>query len=393
MSYKLHVRTNTTNTTRRFPSSVAVFFTCCLCKKTPAVAMCERDGAAKRRRERPLRSWAKHERQTVAMALAEVLHHPAPRRPKTARAGVRPGVLEDPGPRRETEHELYAASRGPRPPSPGVPSLATPLLAGQVTEVLDTSTLAFLTRAVMEEKKKAEVEKEERMRRQRRQAEEHEERMLALNRRVRDDLPLTPAEHAAWKEWACRPLSSAGKRRKRKKKRKQKLPLCALPRHGCRRLCDHQRQVPAVRIPVMMQRQVPTVHSFLLPVQFLDTVLDMPVVVLRQVHGFMVQKTVVRPQLQFIVGRRHSFRAADADPHGPDCSADHGDSTVAAYFGGRCPCCAGRAHSLVLPWRRPWRSHSCSSLRNPTLSTALRIWQSLVRRSPLVHRFMDSCGR
>ena len=156
------------------------------------------------------------------MALAEALHHSAPRRPKTARVGVRPGVLEDPEPRRETEHELYAAPRGPKPPSPGVPSLATMLLAGQATEVLDASTLAFLTRAVLEEKKKAEVEKEARMRRQRRQAEEHEERMLALNRRVRDDLPLTPSEHAAWKEWACRLLSSAGKRRKRKKRKKKK---------------------------------------------------------------------------------------------------------------------------------------------------------------------------
>ena len=34
--------------------------------------------------------------------------------------------------------------------------------------------------------------------------------------------------------------------------------------------------------------------------QFLDTVLDMPVVVLRQVSGSMVQKTVVLPQLQSI---------------------------------------------------------------------------------------------
>ena len=92
---------------------------------------------------------------------------------------MRPGVLEDRAPRRETEHELYAA------PSPGVPSLATPLLAGQATEELDASTLAFLTRAVLEEKKKAEAEKaakekvkEERRRRQRRQAMEQE--FLAL---------------------------------------------------------------------------------------------------------------------------------------------------------------------------------------------------------------------
>ena len=86
-------------------------------------------GAAARRRQRGLRAQLRHEQQSVAMALAVATHHSAPRRPKTARVGVRPGVLEDPGLRRETEHELYAALRGPKPPSLGVPSLATPLLA------------------------------------------------------------------------------------------------------------------------------------------------------------------------------------------------------------------------------------------------------------------------
>ena len=46
-------------------------------------------GAAKRRRERRLRSWLRHERMTVAMALAEVTHHTAPRGQKTARPGER----------------------------------------------------------------------------------------------------------------------------------------------------------------------------------------------------------------------------------------------------------------------------------------------------------------
>ena len=64
-------------------------------------------GAAMRRRERRLRSWAKHEWMTVAMALAENLHHSrqkveggehdGPRAQKTARAtGARPSVLEEP---------------------------------------------------------------------------------------------------------------------------------------------------------------------------------------------------------------------------------------------------------------------------------------------------------
>ena len=45
-------------------------------------------GAARRRRERRLRSWLKHERMTVAMALAEASHRTAPRGQRTARAGV-----------------------------------------------------------------------------------------------------------------------------------------------------------------------------------------------------------------------------------------------------------------------------------------------------------------
>ena len=60
------------------------------------------------------------------------------------------------------------------------------------------------------------------------QEQEHEEKVLLLNRRVRHDLPLTAAEHAAWRRWimadpAASSSSSAGKRRKRKKRKKRKL--------------------------------------------------------------------------------------------------------------------------------------------------------------------------
>ena len=44
-------------------------------------------GAAQRRRERRLRSWYRHEQQTVRMALATYSHHSALRGQKTARAG------------------------------------------------------------------------------------------------------------------------------------------------------------------------------------------------------------------------------------------------------------------------------------------------------------------
>ena len=84
-----------------------------------AVAMDgERDvrgaGSARRRRERRLRCMLRHERQTVAMALAEQLHHSANR------------VERDAALRRQTtrareveERELHDAPRRQKPPPPG----------------------------------------------------------------------------------------------------------------------------------------------------------------------------------------------------------------------------------------------------------------------------------
>ena len=55
----------------------ALFFCGVLCAGSGCWPMAGGAGAAKRRRERRLRSWAKHERLTVAMALAEQHHHSA----------------------------------------------------------------------------------------------------------------------------------------------------------------------------------------------------------------------------------------------------------------------------------------------------------------------------
>ena len=53
-------------------------------------------GASKRRRERRLRSWLKHERQTVRMVLAETFHHSsAPLPPKFKEELVRRHVQQD----------------------------------------------------------------------------------------------------------------------------------------------------------------------------------------------------------------------------------------------------------------------------------------------------------
>ena len=76
------------------------------------MAACDGTSAAKRRRERRLRSMLRHERQTVAMAIAEFTHHSAPRGQKTARAGEGGG----------REKNYMAKPRiMPPPPSPPPP--------------------------------------------------------------------------------------------------------------------------------------------------------------------------------------------------------------------------------------------------------------------------------
>ena len=199
---------------------------------------------------------------------------------------------------------------------------------------------------------------EEKERRRKREEAQQGARMQELHRRVMANEQLNPAESCAWRKWAGHLPSEPRRKKKRKKK---KLPRAPRPRQGCRRLCDHQRHVPAVRITVVTQRQVPTVHLFMLPVLFLD----MPVAVLRQVPGLMVQKTVVRPQLPSIHGRRHSLSSSrGSSPWSRLFTRPQRFSSCCLISGGRCLCCAGRAVSPVLPWRRSWRSHSCSSLRN-----------------------------
>ena len=74
-----NTNTNNTNTKTNQPTTNNVVFFC----RSPLLnisgqPMTQRDtGAAKRRRERPFRSWLQHERLTVAVALAESLHHSA----------------------------------------------------------------------------------------------------------------------------------------------------------------------------------------------------------------------------------------------------------------------------------------------------------------------------
>ena len=123
-------------------------------------------GAAQRRRERRLRSWLRHERQTVAMVLAEACHHSSGTFPptlkerrmagqdaygalwgqKTARtAGLHPDELVEPGVQVRAVTVGYVAAR--------VPTLAGHRLASD-DDGVDGRTVRFLLKQSLAEKKK-----------------------------------------------------------------------------------------------------------------------------------------------------------------------------------------------------------------------------------------------
>ena len=219
-------------------------------------------GAARRRRERRLRSMLRHEQQTVRMALAAALHHSAgpkekvemqqngaPRGQKTAarareveeqathdglRAqtapppGVRPGSLAEPGPQR--------SDRSLRRSSGQTPLLGVPSLADAPAEAIDGRTLRYLLKANLARKKNEEEEEEDEEEEERK----YKERAAESRRRAQALL-----DHAA-----------SLPKRKKKKRKKKKLPRTPRPRQGRRRPCDHQRHVLAVRgasVPVHRQ--------------------------------------------------------------------------------------------------------------------------------------------
>ena len=95
-----------TTTSQTFSPREPLFFLWILhVKRASGQLLAARDSAARRRRERRLRSWLKHERLTVAMALAECLHHSA-QRPEKARA------------REVEEQDQHEASRRQKAPPP-----------------------------------------------------------------------------------------------------------------------------------------------------------------------------------------------------------------------------------------------------------------------------------
>ena len=119
---------------------------CVACCETPAVGLMA-DGAgtsAMRRRQRRLRSWLRHERQTVAMELAAAVHHSrdarsevaheALRGQKTANSGTRPEPLEE-----VSEPQVGAATVGYV--AAPVPFLSSLVLADTAAEAVDARTV------------------------------------------------------------------------------------------------------------------------------------------------------------------------------------------------------------------------------------------------------------
>ena len=192
----------------------------------------EHDGSARRRRMRRLRQWQRHERMTVAMALAEATHHAAPRR-QTPVSAIREEVehATHSGPRARRLHlqgSGRASLRSPgrrgataacgalrrslrRSAGESLRTLALSSLAGSAGE--EISTLSFLTRSILKIR-------------------EEEEKVQAMREEVRDPDGWNQATGSDgvqffWHRRTRRSvlvLPPSASRRKRKKRRKKKLP-------------------------------------------------------------------------------------------------------------------------------------------------------------------------
>ena len=216
------------------------------------------EGSARRRRERHLRAWWRHEQASVSAAVVSDLHHSCDVGPvlyealrghkKTTEGeveehvthaalraqtgpppGKRPGILPEPGPQRSDRTVRRFAGSLP------TPDLS--VLAGALGEAVDTSALRFLAAAALEDLRKLEeeakvkekVKEEENLKmleKEKAKTAAREEKMQRLNDRVRLDLPPTQEEWAAWYRWnGIKPStssSSSGTRRKRKKRRRKR---------------------------------------------------------------------------------------------------------------------------------------------------------------------------
>ena len=139
--------------------------------ETSAVNMMNVDGAgaAKRRRERRLLSWLRHERMTVAAELSAALHH-SHGGGQVKHVGLRAQKTDSPADGEEVVQATHEAPRGMRPGSlaepkpqrsdrsllrsPGETLLNVPSLADASAEAIDGRTLQFLFKKTLALKKK-----------------------------------------------------------------------------------------------------------------------------------------------------------------------------------------------------------------------------------------------
>ena len=200
-------------------------------------------GAARRRRERQLRSFLRHEELSVKMALARALHHSAQpggpvveepeeevefeehaglRAQNTPPPGSRPGVLKDPGPPWvEAVTVGYVAA--------GAPSLVVASVAAH--DGLDDATVQFLLQqsllAVAAEEEEAREREEvkvlqEKVKEKERRIVEEIDRLRGLGENDRSPLlTRTCAWYVARRDLLAK---LEKKKRKRKKRSKKKLP-------------------------------------------------------------------------------------------------------------------------------------------------------------------------
>ena len=137
-----------------------------------------------------------------------------------------------------------------------LPSLATPSLADATADAVDSASVRFFAASALAARRKDEAEERRRS---------TEERCSCSLCRLLSGRPSRSAgsPRSAQSLW---PPSQPGRRNRKKKRKKSFLGVLFL---------DKVVDVSVIINDkfLMMQRQVPTVHSFMLPVQFLDTVL------------------------------------------------------------------------------------------------------------------------
>ena len=250
---------------------------------------------------------------------ADRCHTPQCREGGGRRDGLRPTGTDD-GQRRVAPGclegaELLVGGLGRRDARAQVRRRSPLAVLGGGGDGVDASCLAFLVRRAVEDKKKEEEEEEKakvKKLKEEMEAAEHEEKMLDLNRRVQADLPLSAAERSAWRQWigiapAASSSSSAKKRGKRRTPRTSSRSMRGRARRRQRQWHTRSAGFPG---DVPLRAVFPFVSGML---------------VMLGIMSAMDQKVFFK----FV---DNPFVPQNADPHGPDYSADHRVSPVAVRF-------------------------------------------------------------